>query len=171
MTSSSFEAIRSLQETAHQAERHYPWACEVIIKDFYVDDLLTGTDSIEKLRKLKHDIVSVLSSAKFELSKWKFNTAEINQSDNNEVAVKIGETTKILGLWWNTTTDTFHYRVNAGNEKEKISKRNILSRIAAIYDPLGWIDPLVVRAKIILQRLWQMNKDWDENITGETCTM
>ncbi|XP_024874479.1 uncharacterized protein LOC112456282 [Temnothorax curvispinosus] len=98
MTSSSFEAIRSMQETAHQAKKHYPRACEVIIKDFYVDDLLTGANSIEELKKLKHDIVNVLSSAKFELSKWKSNTAKISESDNNKVAVRIGETTKILGL-------------------------------------------------------------------------
>ncbi|XP_024868727.1 uncharacterized protein LOC112452640, partial [Temnothorax curvispinosus] len=171
MTNSSFEAIRSMQETAHQAKKHYPRACEVIIKDFYVDDLLTGANSIEELKKLKHDIVNVLSSAKFELSKWKSNTAKISESDNNEVAVRIGETTKILGLWWNTNTDTFHYRVKGGNDKERITKRNILSRIAAIYDLLGWMGLLVVRAKIILQLLWQMNKDWDENITGETCAI
>lgn len=171
MSSSSSIAIRSMLETAHQSKERYPLACTVILKDFYVDDLLTGHDSVEGLKDLKEDIISVLSSAKFELPKWKSNATEISDSSHNEVTVKLGETTKILGLWWNTATDTFHYRVKIDHERERITKRNILSRIAEIYDPLGWIGPLVVRAKIILQRLWQMNKDWDEDITGETCTM
>lgn len=86
-------------------------------------------------------------------------TIEINGLDNSEVTVKLGETTKILELWWNTTEDTFHYRVKIRSEKEKVMKRSILSKIAGIYDPLGWIGTIVVRAKIILQRLWQMNKN------------
>lgn len=171
MSSSSFIAIRCLQETAHQFKTHYPRASQVILKDFYVDDLLTGTNLVEELKKLKKEITNILLNAKFELNKWKSNTIEISDLDNSQATVKLGETTKILGLWWNTSEDTFHYRVKLENKEEKITKRNILSRIAEIYDPLGWIGPIVVRAKIILQRLWQTNKGWDENITGETYTM
>ncbi|XP_018314293.1 uncharacterized protein, partial [Mycetomoellerius zeteki] len=41
MSSSSFIAIRCLQELAHQFKKQYPLASEVISRDFYVDDLLT----------------------------------------------------------------------------------------------------------------------------------
>ncbi|XP_011687443.1 PREDICTED: uncharacterized protein LOC105449757 [Wasmannia auropunctata] len=171
MSSSSFMAIRCLQEATHQYKEQYPRAYEVILKDFYVDDLLTGADSIEELKELKRNIVDILSCAKFELNKWKSNTTEIEDLDSSEATVKLGEATKILGLWWNTITDTFHYRIKLKNDKEKVTKRSILSKVAEIYDPLSWIGPIVVKAKIILQRIWQINKDWDENITGETYTM
>jgi len=49
-------------------EKHYPLANKVILKDFYVDDLLTEANSIKELKKLKHNI-KILSSAKFDLSK------------------------------------------------------------------------------------------------------
>lgn len=98
MSSSSSIAIRSMQETAHQSKERYPLACTVILRDFYVDDLLTGHDSVEGLKNLKEDIVSVLAGAKFGLHKWKSNASEISDSSYSEVAVKLGETTKVLGL-------------------------------------------------------------------------
>jgi len=43
-----------------------------------------------------------------------------------------------------------------------MSKRKVLSTIATIYDPLGLIGPVIVTAKIIMQRLWQHKLEWDD---------
>ncbi|XP_071056457.1 uncharacterized protein [Onthophagus taurus] len=48
-----------------------------------------------------------------------------------------------------------------------MTKRHILSRIATIYDPLGLLSPIIVRAIIFMQQLWQLNIDWDTNISEE----
>ncbi|XP_018343099.1 PREDICTED: uncharacterized protein LOC108749082 [Trachymyrmex septentrionalis] len=172
MSNFLFMAIRCLQETAHQSRKDYPRTSETILKEtiFYVDNLLTGANLIKELEELKHDVTSILFSAKFKLTKWKSNAPEIIDLSIDEATVKLGQTTKILNLWWNTTTDIFHYRVKLNNDKEKVTKRNMLAKTAEIYDPLGWISPTIVQAKIILH-LWLINKDWDEDITGETYTM
>jgi len=78
-------------------KKHYPLASKVILKDFYIDDVLTRANSIKELKKLKHDI-KILSSAKFDLSKWKSNASKINNLDDSTATVKLGETTKILDL-------------------------------------------------------------------------
>lgn len=39
-----------------------------------------------------------------------------------------------------------------------------MAYIASIFDPLGLIGPVVIRAKIILQSLWREKIDWDEHI-------
>lgn len=62
-----------------------------------MDDLLTRANSIEELRKRKH-IISILSSAKFDLNKKKSNAREIGDSNINENTVRLEETTKVLGL-------------------------------------------------------------------------
>jgi len=130
-------------------KKHYSLASKVILKNFYVDDLFTGANLIKELKKLKHDIIKILSSAKFDINKWKSN-AEINKNlDDSTATVKLGKTAKILSLWWNITTDMFHYQVTdmyrvqicftvkLENKKEKIIKHNILSKIVGIYDPFG----------------------------------
>lgn len=46
----------------------------------------------------------------------------------------------------------------------KLTKRNILSRIALIFDPLGFLGPIVVVGKLIMQELWLLRIDWDESV-------
>lgn len=54
------------------------------------------------------------------------------------------------------------YHVKLENEIGKISKRKILSKISQVYDPLGWVGLIIVKAKIMLQHLWRLNCGWDD---------
>ena len=47
---------------------------------------------------------------------------------------------------------------------ESITKRTVVSDIAKTYDVLGWFSPTVIKAKILLQRLWELKVDWDEPV-------
>jgi hypothetical protein len=49
----------------------------------------------------------------------------------------------------------------------KITKRNILSTICQIFDPLGLITPVIVSAKVLLQTLWTRNLDWDQAVPSD----
>lgn len=44
------------------------------------------------------------------------------------------------------------------------TKRQVLSSISKLFDPLGLASPLVVKAKLIMQATWQLNLGWDEDI-------
>ena len=70
---------------------------------------------------------------------------------------------KTLGLLWNPESDRLKYSVKQTSQVA-VTKRTILSAIAQIFDPLGLVGPAVIRAKIILQRLWQLQLGWDENL-------
>ena len=48
-----------------------------------------------------------------------------------------------------------------------ITKRNVLKKIATVFDPLGLVSPFIVQAKIMLQELWNRGYDWDEEIQDE----
>ncbi|KAG8238010.1 hypothetical protein J437_LFUL015288 [Ladona fulva] len=43
-----------------------------------------------------------------------------------------------------------------------ITKRAILSEVSRLYDPLGFITPVVFVGKCMLQHLWQLGVGWDE---------
>ena len=46
------------------------------------------------------------------------------------------------------------------------TKRQVLRHIASIFDPLGLLSPSVIAYKVFLQKLWQDNLLWDEQLTN-----
>lgn len=78
---SAFLAIRSLHQAAISLQLQFPEAAEIIKRDFYVDDLLSGANDIKNLLRIKEEITQILRSARFNLHKWKSNHSSITQSD------------------------------------------------------------------------------------------
>nr|CAH7766504.1 unnamed protein product [Callosobruchus chinensis] len=167
--SASFLAIRCLHEIAHIHENEFSTASQVILKDFYVDDLLTGGDTLEYLIKLYHDIDFILKDGGFALNKWVSNhPALINHitTDKPESIINIGtdEETHSLGLLWLSKQDHLSFQINFELTNRPSTKRSVLSTIARIFDPLGILGPIVIKAKIILQNIWKLHLGWDESL-------
>ncbi len=83
---------------------------------------------------------------------------------------------RTLGAYWDAEADAFSYKVEIsvpGN-----THRKILSQIFTIWDPRGLIIPFIIRAKMLLQKLWMGNLqrrkerriDWDAPIPAEKLT-
>ncbi|UYV67972.1 hypothetical protein LAZ67_5002671 [Cordylochernes scorpioides] len=70
---------------------------------------------------------------------------------------------KLLGILWDPSLNSFTIRVKPP-DIQVYSKRSLLSLIARIYDPLGWMAPLVIIFKIMLQKLWAKGCNWDERL-------
>ncbi|GFT73160.1 integrase_H2C2 domain-containing protein [Trichonephila clavipes] len=68
---------------------------------------------------------------------------------------------KVLGVYWNPKHDCFSFRVKI-DLHELNTKRDVLSTIARIYDPLGLLGLVVAKAKIFLQKLWMLKIDWTD---------
>ncbi|GFV54320.1 integrase catalytic domain-containing protein [Trichonephila clavipes] len=49
-----------------------------------------------------------------------------------------------------------------GEVKEDVFESKVLSVIAKLYDPLGFLGPVIAKAKVFLQQLWQCKLDWDD---------
>nr|CAA09069.1 polyprotein [Drosophila melanogaster] len=46
-------------------------------------------------------------------------------------------------------------------------QRQVLSQIAKLFDPAGWLAPFIVRAKIFMQEIWLQELGWDENVPND----
>lgn len=143
----------------------------VIIKsDFYVDDLLTGFESVQKAKESCKEIIEVLKSGGFPLRKFYSNYADIlTFADTSSEATSIihfgeNENAKTLGLSWSPHSDVLLYKINPLhiNFENKMTKRCMLSDISQIFDPLGLLSPCIIIAKVMLQRLWLEKISWDD---------
>ncbi|XP_017875755.1 uncharacterized protein LOC108622407 [Ceratina calcarata] len=76
---------------------------------------------------------------------------------------------KVLGLRWVPSADYFYFNLTRFQPSATPpTKRSLFSEIAKLYDPLGWLSPVVVRAKILMQSQWLEKIHWDQSVSMET---
>ncbi|XP_070071102.1 uncharacterized protein [Drosophila takahashii] len=68
---------------------------------------------------------------------------------------------KVLGLYWHPGKDILTYNVGLAANPD-CTKRQVLSDVSRIFDPLGLLAPIVIQFKILFQKLWLLNLDWDD---------
>ena len=182
VTSSSFHAIRTLQDCAEFCTT--PDAARAIKEDFYVDDLLGGANSVEDALAMRADMVQALAKRQMPIRKWCSNSQEVLDKipdDDRETATVVvapdEHGVKTLGVGWNMNEDTFVFLIPEALKEHSVLKsgastmtrRKLLSAIATVLDPVGWLSPLTVRMKILFQKSWDTTSSWNDKLTAETC--
>ena len=150
--------------------------CDEIIKDtvlnsFYVDDLLVSVSSREQAKCIVEGTCSVLECGGFRLTKFVSNDVDIlSQVPTEERAVDVKELklesqSKVLGLVWNVGEDYFHFDVQFNYDN--VTRRVMLSVVSSLYDPLGFVVPVLMVGRVLLQDATRRKLDWDKNIPSD----
>lgn len=79
------------------------------------------------------------------------------RESNLNLSIDANDIIRTLGLEWNPTSDEFHFR--AQMTTRVYTKREMLSTISKLFDPLGLIGPVLTTAKILMQGLWEIKID------------
>ncbi|KAF0738584.1 Integrase catalytic domain-containing protein [Aphis craccivora] len=135
---------------------------------------MTGCDTEAECCRLQQEvsmILNLLNSAKLPLRKWCSNSQAVLQYINKEeqdplftLNINDDDTVKSLGLCWKPIADEFHFQITHVPENCKLTKRTMLSQLNRIFDPLGFLAPVLVKGKIFLKQLWQLKIDWDTSL-------
>ncbi|CAG9136375.1 unnamed protein product [Plutella xylostella] len=165
----AYLATKCLTSLADQSTE--PAVRDSIKHDFYVDDFLSGGDTVDSVVELCNGVVQTLGSAKFNLRKWQSNSKSILESISNFDKHNIEKTlnlndaspSKTLGLYWDSNLDNLFFTIEL-TVPNKITKRTILSIVSQVFDPMGLVGPCVVLAKMLLQHLWIQKCDWDSSV-------
>lgn len=48
--------------------------------------------------------------------------------------------------------------------KRANTKRELLSALNSVFDPLEFLSPVLIRGKVFLQKLWQLKPGWDDKL-------
>lgn len=168
MTSVPFLALRVLQQLIRDDGEAFPLATPILQRNIYVDDVLFGAEDIPLLRQSREQVCALLARGGFVLRKWASNRSELlkdippgaHSLACNRI-LQLDDSLSILGISWNPALDAFQFRVSLSHISPR-TKREILSTIAKLFDPLGWVTPIVISAKILMQSLWKLKLDWDD---------
>ncbi|XP_025264886.1 uncharacterized protein LOC112638071 [Camponotus floridanus] len=173
-TPASYLATRCLKHLAESNRDKYPMGSVCVERDLYVDDLLSGADTLSETVKARDETINLLRLGCFELSKWASNSPEllknIHDQTDNTVIINHEASSRILGMHWNQSLDELHFSYIPDAEHKNLSKRVILSEVSRLFDPLGLLGPAVVLSKLLLQDLWQLGIHWDESVPPDINT-
>ncbi|XP_063391167.1 uncharacterized protein LOC134676697 [Cydia fagiglandana] len=176
-------AVKTLQKIAideeekqlgKQTNNHDEVAIKTIKEDFYMDDMLSGAATVEEAIAIAKEVTRILKQGGFQLMKWSSNNIEFmksidedKRSANAQIELNLDGTIKALGIVWNLGADQFQYNLSLSSMPKTTTKRGILSDVQKLFDPLGWIAPSTVMAKMLMQRLWLEKVSWDECVSPE----
>ncbi|XP_058817552.1 uncharacterized protein LOC131680856 [Topomyia yanbarensis] len=165
--SASYLATKCVQQLLLSFRERYPQAVEKASKGTYVDDLLVGADNIDEAKRLRSQLSDIFDPGGFHLRKWASNDAaaleglpETDRELKMPIEIDDSNTIKALGIHWQPCSDELHFSYQPSQILQP-TKRTIVSQIASLFDPLGLLAAIVVKAKLVMQRLWELKVAWD----------
>ena len=167
--SSPFQAGFTLQEHAKIFEEEYPNASKAVHEDTYMDDVITGSNDVEELKKTADELVSLLKLASMMPHKIMSSNQNILKEMEKSMIAPPGPR-KVLGLVWDPVEDSCKIQQSESkpNTSQHETKRTLLQQIAQIFDPLGICTPFTLKAKLFFQDICRQKVDWDDKLDEKT---
>ena len=170
ITTSPYLASQVLRQLASDYKDDFPRAADLIHKAFYMDDCLSGADSLQEAVAIRAELNDLLDKAKMMLRKWRSCSMYLLQStlgslrEKGDLNINLSpaDRGKALGLRWDTSEDCLSISVPPLQADAPASKRVVCSGIARTYDIMGWYAPAILPAKLLLQELWSLQLSWDD---------
>ena len=168
----------ALRRTADDnAENFNADVVTTVKENLYVDDCLKSLDSEDETIVMVKQLTDILAKGGFRLTKWISNSRRVIESvppderakgiknldlDQEELPVE-----RALGVHWDTEHDLLRMKIKSKQGSQ--TRRGLLSVICSVYDPLGFVCPYVLRAKLLFQNECRIvGKSWDDPLEAQT---
>ncbi|XP_043067134.2 uncharacterized protein [Drosophila bipectinata] len=176
--SAPYTAIRVIHQIAQDERENYPLAEKVLKREIYVDDVQSGHETTDGAIRVRNEVIAALRSAGMHLRKWAANhpallsdIPKVDLCNHSIFEMDNKDSIKTLGLYWQPNPDVFGFKIHF-SINPTLSKRALLSTVARLFDPLGFLAPLTVMSKILLKDVWSFRMqqtdgtyralDWDD---------
>ena len=149
------------------------------LNNFYVDDYLHSSHSELSATQNVQNVKIALANCKFNLTSFASNSELVCDAVSNESKVK-NENAKLaeskvnltcaeneveynqsraLVVLWNTTTDELIIKLKQEPPVDPITKRTVLKYVASIFDPIGFVSPVILQGRKIFQEYCRIKLD------------
>ncbi|XP_053272740.1 uncharacterized protein LOC128430658 [Pleuronectes platessa] len=146
-----------------------------IQNNFYVDDGLASVTSERQAIQLVKEARELCSTGKLRLHKFISTSKEVLATIPKEECAKVAKDLdmalgeqhmdRALGVQWCVTSDQFQFRVLV--KENPFTRRGVLSTVASVYDPLGFVAPFILVGKQILQQMCRDKLSWDDPLPDD----
>ena len=168
--------IATVQSDATKCREEFPDASREVQSNMYWDDCLAGADDVGATVEFQQSLDKMMERGGFNLTKWASNSKEVlshiaeqEKAESNIIDFNASEPRKALGMSRNTSTDCLLFSVPASvlttNDPE--TKRSLLSIASKVFNPVGLITPLTIRAKMSFQELWQRGLQLEDRLDDD----
>ena len=169
VASSPFLATQVLRKLADDYSQSHSQAADLIRTSFYVDDCLTGADTVAEADSIRTSLNSFLSKAKMMLRKSRSSSdellatipVELRETETKQHIQSPSSHINTHGLHWDTDQDSFHVATPVLGQDASSTKCRILSDVSQTLDVLGWFSPVTITVKALIQQLWLFKIGWD----------
>ena len=162
-----------LKKAADDGEAEYgKEVAKFIRRDFYVDDGLKSVPAVEEAVTLRKASQGICARARLKLQKMMSNKREVLEEfpiDERAQSVKESDLKvdpllleRALGVIWCVENDSFQFPIEMHDRP--FTRRGILSTVSSIYDPSGYVAPVTLKGKKILQQMCRDKLDWDSPV-------
>ena len=175
--SSGNQSERALRETGRLSKDEYPEVYNIIMKDIYVDDCLSGEKSTNLGITRADELEIVVNRGGFSLKGVTFS----KQKPQKDLTVD-GESISVAGMKWYPEEDVISLDVSELNFAKKVrgkkpislkiipinlTRRHCVSKVAELYDITGKITPITAAMKLDLHHLVERGLGWDDQLPDE----
>lgn len=147
------------------SEKYESDLCSYLMKNnLYIDNFIFSSSSLETLFNVFQTITSRLAEGGFDLCSWNSNSHELCsffQSKDKFVKHQSQEE-RVLGYLYDKSSDSI--KLNDFEFSSVFSKRQLLSQISKVFDPLSLFLPVTIRGRLLMRETWNREMGWDENI-------
>ena len=162
-----FLALKVLLQLAEDEEHIFPLGAQAIRDNSYIDDIFAGADTVEQALEVQSQVTKIFAAGQLSLGKWAASHRELMEHSNPaEIHISEDDAVSALGLVWAPLSDRLFIKVSVPAPLSTPTKRSILSTVAKLFDPLGWLSPVIIVAKIIIQDLWIDEISWDAPLSA-----
>ena len=166
----------ALKSTANDNEREIgSTAANFLRDDFYVDDGLKSVPSVDEAVQLIKDAKKMCKRGGFRLQKFTSNSKEVISSvpledraeeiKNIDLDQDVLPIEPALGVQWCIENGCYNFRITLTDKP--CTRRGMLSTVSSIFDPLGFVAPVLLEGKKMLQELCKENTGWDDPVPTE----
>ena len=172
----SAQFVKNINAAEHRDKLR---AVQGIVEHHYVDDYFDSCAETKEAVKIVTDVIDIHRQGGFHIRNWVSNSPTVLEAvpiemraPSSIVSLDVDPATSVertLGMIWDPSADTLGFHVSKLRLEQMLTsksttKRQALSTVMSVFDPLGLVACYSIRARVLIQSIWRASIGWDDEL-------